>query len=166
MAGRVLLAVSLVAVLVGGGLWLAFGRNSPASQVSKDPAAVNRERVDWLRWSCGLPFPENTEVVEWDNRSGRDMEAWSLLRVRPDQVPEIKQGLLRLAESPSHRWKVDDSDTNTLKAVARASPDRHPTWWLPEQLPDPDVLLLRRADGIFVVLSAKTGLVYLLQWSV
>ena len=41
-----------------------------------------------------------------------------------------------------------------------------PAWWTPAKLPDGDVMIIRREGGVFIVLSAKTGLVYVLRWDV
>lgn len=158
---------TLFVVLIVGWIMAAIWAPGPPTAQSREAEhnATKQRIVGWLCKNHGVPLPADTEVMEYEDRSGRDMEFWALLRVRPEQIGSIKSALIDYASAPNRKWTVDDSDANTVRSIGFRGQDA-PTWWKPAELPDPDVIVLQRSGGIFAVLSAKTGLVYFLQWDV
>lgn len=154
------------ALVVGWVMAVLWAPGPPTARSKEVEHDATKERiVGWLRKNHGVPLPADAEVVEYEDRSGRDMEFWALLRVRPEQIGTAKSALIEYGSAPNRKWVADDSDRNTVRSVGVGGPDV-PIWWKPAELPDPDVVVLQRAGGIFAVLSAKTGLVYFLQWDV
>lgn len=161
----------IVVAAMAGVMYLLFPDTGPvrppsSQAVAPDSEVVAHQRVEWLRINLGLPFPETTDVLQWDRRTGRDSEVWALLRVDPAQVPDIKAALISYGEAPNRQWTVTRGGPGSADDLYPLARDRRPAWWLPSKLSDADVLVIARGSGIFAVLSAKTGLVYFLHWDV
>ena len=61
---------------------------------------------------------------------------------------------------------LDDNDAREADVVRGTRKQDLPPWWKPGELADGDVMVIRREGGVFVVLSAKRGLIYVLRWDV
>src|SRR5689334_2563303 len=75
-----------------------------------------------------IPLPPDVRFLRGENRSLRDTEIWSLMRLPPEQFAPLRQNIRAMAANTAGRMVIEESGNADLAPLGF----RYPDWWHPQ----------------------------------